>query len=104
MRLAAVRRPSFPLTDEDQSALTLLRAAESQRGALERLTGEPGITADVSEAALLHAVFKAGLAAVRAATEEEGYAELAAQQVQNDDVPQRRAAARRRRPAWSTEA
>lgn len=101
MRAAAVRRPSLPLTERDERDLALLRASAPRREALSRLTGEPVTRPDLSEATLLHAVFEAGLAAVREATEEAGYAELAAQQ--GAEQAERRAEARRRRPAWADE-
>ncbi len=99
MRTTAVRRPSLPLTERDEQDLALLRVSAPQREALGRLTGEPVAHGDVSEAVLIHAVFEAGLAAVREATEEAGYAELAAQQM--GEVAVRRAESRRRRPAWA---
>lgn len=98
-RVTAVRRSSLPLTERDQQDLALLRASEPQREALGRLTGEPVIGADVSEVALIHAVFAAGLRALREATEEAGYAELAAQQT--GELAVRRAESRRRRPVWA---
>lgn len=94
-----VRRSSFPLTERDEQALALLRASEPQREALGRLTGEPVTGADVSEVALIHAVFEAGLTALREATEGAAYAELAAQQVR--ELAGRRAESRRRRPSWA---
>ena len=101
MRTPAVRRPSVPLTERDERDLGLLRSSGPHREALGRLSGEPIAGADVSEAVLLHAVLEAGLAAVRAATEEAGYAELATQQTAEAAV--RRAEARRRRPVWADE-
>jgi hypothetical protein len=101
LRTSTVRRPSLPLTERDEQDLALLRTSAPHREALRQLTGEPVGDLDASEAMLLHAVFEAGLAAVRAATEALGYAELAAQQTAESAT--RKAEARRRRPAWVDE-
>src|SRR5690348_12282129 len=96
-----VRRPSLPLTEQDERDLKRLRESELHREALARLSGTPEVTTAVSESALLHAVFEAGLAAVREASEEAGYAQLA---VEMDlEAKHRRADARRRRPSWAHE-
>lgn len=102
LRAAVVRRPSLPLTQRDEHDLGLLRESAPHRAALRRLSGEGDLGGDVSEATLLHAVFEAGLAAVREAAEEAGYAELAAQQA--SESGERKAQSRRRRPAWADEA
>lgn len=99
MRVAPVRRLSLPLTEHDERELHLLRTSAAHREALGRLIGESVVRTDASEAALIHAVFEAGLAAVREATEEAGYAELAAQQA--SELAARRAESRRRRPSWA---
>lgn len=101
LRAPVVRRSSLPLTERDEHDLALLRSSAPQRAALGRLSGEPLAPADLSEAALLHAVFEAGLAAVREASEDAAYAELAAQQADEDTA--RRTEARRRRPSWATD-
>lgn len=97
-----VRRPSLPLAAVDEAELALLRESETHRRALALLapTG-PSPVEQVTEAVLLHAIFEAGLAAVRAQAEDEGYRQLAA-----DAEPQsaRRRMSRRRRPAWADEA
>jgi hypothetical protein len=76
-----VRRPSLPLTERDEVNLALLREIPIYRQALADLTSEsadgPAATAgtgSITEAALLHAIFQAGVGAVRAAAEEAGYA------------------------------
>ncbi len=101
MRAAAVRRPSLPLTEDDERDLASLRTSPLQRAVLERLSGEPVAAAEMSESALLHAVFEAGLGAVRAASEEAGYAQLALEMA--DEAKGHRSAARRRRPSWAHE-
>jgi hypothetical protein len=103
MRTHAARRPSLPLTEQDEQALELIRTSPAYRSALTRLSGEVAeATTGMSEAALLHAVFEAGLDAIRLAAQESGYAALAAEQSTNAEF--RRAAARRRRPSWADEA
>lgn len=99
MRTSVVRRPSLPLTPRDEEGLASVRTSVSYQQALERLTGEPIEGLSVSEAALLHAIFEAGLLAVRAEAEEQGYAEIAAAQ----GASGRQAQARRRAPSWAEE-
>ena len=98
IRASVVRRPSLPLTEQDERDLARLRESALHREALARLSGAPEVTQEVSESALLHAVFEAGLAAVREASEEAGYAQLAVE-IENE-TKSHRAAARRRRPSW----
>jgi hypothetical protein len=100
-RATVVRRPSLPLTQRDERDLELLRTSALHRESLARLSGEAVAEAEVSESALLHAVFEAGLSAVRAASEEAGYAQLAIEIDAEGDT--HRAAARRRRPSWASE-
>lgn len=103
MSQPVVRRPNLPLTAKDEADLALLRSSAEFRRALQRMApSSPDADATLGEAVLLHAVFEAGLAAVRAAAEEEGYQALAAQYAV--EGPTRRAAARRRKPAWADEA
>lgn len=103
MRNRVVRRPSLPLTEQDEHELELIRASPSYRSALANLSGEVGDAAvDLSEAALLHAVFEAGLDAVRLAAQEVGYSALAVER--SEDAEARRPSARRRRPSWADEA
>lgn len=92
MRARVARRPSLPLTEQDERDLERIRTSPAYRSALTSLSGETGeATTAMSEAALLHAVFKAGLDAIRLAAEQSTDAEI------------RRAAARRRRPSWADE-
>lgn len=100
-RAAVVRRPSLPLTEQDERELERLGTSPLHRESLARLSGVPLTETEVSESALLHAVFEAGLAAVRIASEEAGYAQLAVELA--DQATNHRAAARRRRPSWAHE-
>ena len=102
IRARVVRRPSLPLSERDERDLALLSSSPLHRDALVRLSGEDVADFSVSEAALLHAVFEVGLTAIREATEEAGYAQLAADQAA--EAARHHADARRRRPAWADEA
>ena len=62
------RRLSLPLTAKDQADLDLIRSTPERLGSL------PGnIDASSSDAALVHAVFEAGLAQIREAAETAGF-------------------------------
>ena len=101
MSQPVVRRPNLPLTAQDEADLAVLRQSPSHLNALAELSsGMP--TADVGESVLLHAIFEAGLRAVREAAEEDGYAQLADDYRRSAD--ERRAMSRRRPPAWADEA
>ncbi len=89
-------RKSLPLTVRDMRDLERMQNSDRYRNALMHLSRE-NLPADASDARILHAVFTAGLTAVRQQVEEDGYAALAAQQ----DTAARRAEARRRRPSWA---
>jgi hypothetical protein len=102
VRARVVRRPSLPLTEQDDRDLLLIRESPTYKRALEKLSGEALGEARTSEAALLHAVFEAGVTAIRQTAEAEGYAMIAAEQATQE--VERRAEARRRRPAWANEA
>lgn len=100
MKQSVVRRPSLPLTAEDEADLALLRDSASHRHALVQLTQLDLHDAEqVRESVLLHAVFEAGLAAIRHVAEAEGYQQLAAEYEQSD--AERRRLSRRRPPAWA---
>lgn len=102
MRESVVRRPNLPLTARDEDDLQQLRTSPGFRRALHRVApGRPDADADLGEAVLLHAVFQAGLAAIRLAAEEDGYRQLAEQQA--GESHERRAIARRRAPRWASE-
>ena len=97
-----VRRPNLPLTKQDEADLSLLRNSPTHLRALAHLSaGTMTAEADVTESMLLHALFEAGLRAVQATAEEEGYAQLAADY--RTDADERRAMSRRRPPSWAHE-
>ena len=99
---AVVRRPSLPLTASDEEQLAALRETASYRTALARLSRQEfPDDGDVRESVLLHAVFEAGLAAVRQLAEAEGYEQLANEYAAED--ANRRRLSRRRRPAWAAD-
>lgn len=91
-------RKSLPLSSRDLRDLTALRRSPAHRAVLADLAGTP-VSEASSEAALLHAVWEAGLQAVRERVEDAGYAELAAER----DTATLKAVARRRRPTWADE-
>lgn len=101
MSAKVVRRPSLPLTERDERALAVLSTSRAHRDALARMSDIEDATAEISESALLHAVFEIGMAAIRDAVEEAGYAAVAAAQA--DDAAGRRQEARRRASAWAHE-
>jgi hypothetical protein len=92
-----------PLTASDVERLQLLRDSTARRQALRRLSDDPidGETASPTEAALLHAVLEAGWRCLEADLEGAGYAAWGRERQASAD--ERRAAGRRREPAWSTE-
>ncbi|MFT4189647.1 MAG: hypothetical protein QM621_13860 [Aeromicrobium sp.] len=92
-------RKSLPLTERDVRELAALRASASHRAALMDLSGVD-LTEGSSEAAVLHAVWEAGLKAVLERLEDAGYAEMAAER----DQDRHQRVARRRRPEWADEA
>ena len=71
------------------------RLSPSCRGRNSRTVG------DVRESRAAHAVFEAGLAAVRQLAEAEGYEQLASEYAAED--ANRRRLSRRRRPAWAAD-
>ncbi len=94
------RRTPLPLTARDLADLAKLREPGPEREALSALaTALPD--GDVSEALLVHAVFVAGLRAVREAAETASYEADAPDRHARTDAD--RAAARRRRPSWADE-
>lgn len=94
------RRTPLPLTARDLEDLQKLREPTPEREALNRLTGTP-LADEVSEALLVHAVFVAGLRAIREAAEERAYAEAAGDKWESAEDDYR--IARRRRPSWPDE-
>ena len=58
---------------------------------------------EISSSALLHAIFEAGMAAVKKTAELEGYAQIASE-FSTVNVQQKRKEVRRRHPTWADEA
>lgn len=103
MSQPVVRRPNLPLTARDELDLTQLRESPAFRRALHALSpSRPSIEGGIGEAVLLHAVFEAGLAAIRESAIEEGYRQLAAEYAEQS--LERRHLSRRRLPDWAGEA
>ncbi|HWG60654.1 MAG TPA: hypothetical protein VG253_02980 [Streptosporangiaceae bacterium] len=102
-RLSArpVRRSPLPLTERDLAALARFRKPGPAWDALWYLAGEDRPHVELTESALLHAVFEAGLRAVQEAAEAASYASDAAGYEAED--AERRQSAGRRRPPWAGE-
>jgi len=105
LQARVTRRSSLPLTEQDDLALTRIRTSEIYAAALRALAAPSGgdiPVSELSEAALLHAVFEAGLDAIRLGAQEAGYALLAHERAAS--APERRTESRRRPPSWADEA
>jgi hypothetical protein len=96
------RRTSLPLTKGNESDISILLESSAYQRALEELSGTKIIDQEVSTSALLHAVFEAGMSAVKASAEMEGYSQIA-KGISKDKLQQPRKDARRRTPIWSAE-
>jgi hypothetical protein len=94
-------RKSLPLTERDLADLERLRGHTPERDALAELAGV--VVESVTEAALLHMIFAAGLRAIRERTEERAYASAAADRLASGEADEIRQIARRRGPAWADE-
>jgi len=97
----AKARKSLPLTERDLADLERLRGHTPERDALADLAGIE--VESVTEAALLHMIFTAGLRAIREKAEERAYASAAADRLAGGEASENRRIARRRRPAWADE-
>lgn len=97
-----VRRTSLPLTEQNERDLSKVRESSSYQMALEQLSGTKIFEVEISTAALLHAIFEAGIAAVRQEAELAGYTEIASSQSEVE-LKQHRSESRRRRPSWTEE-
>ena len=95
---ATKRRHSLPLSEMDLAVLATIRNSQVHKDALESLI-DFRFFPETSEAALLHAVFRAGVHALNREIEVAGYAQIAATQ----SVEERKAIARRRPPSWAEE-
>jgi hypothetical protein len=92
-------RKSLPLTERDLADLARLRGQTPERDALCELAGIA--VESVTEAALLHMIFAAGLRAIREKAEEHAYASAAADRLASGEAAEIRRIARRRRPTWA---
>jgi hypothetical protein len=98
----AKARKSLPLTERDLADLERLRGQTLERAALADLAGVV-VTEGVTEAALLHMIFSAGLRAIQEKAEEFAYASAAADRLAGGEADEIRRIARRRRPSWADE-
>ncbi len=94
---ATERRSPLPLTARDVADLARLRMPSPEREALSDLA-DVSLADEASEALLIHAIFTAGLRAVREAAEARGYAQLAAQEEESGESVDRRLISERRSP------
>lgn len=97
----AKARKSLPLTERDLADLERLRGQTPERDALAELAGIQ--VESVTESALLHMIFAAGLRAIRERAEERAYASAAVDRQASGEADESRRIARRRRPAWADE-
>ncbi|MGD0241632.1 MAG: hypothetical protein ABSB59_15080 [Streptosporangiaceae bacterium] len=97
----AKARKSLPLTERDLAELERLHGPTPERDALFDLAGIA--IESVTEAALLHMIFSAGLQAIREKAEEHAYTTAAAERLASGEAQENRRAERRRRPAWADE-
>ena len=98
----AKARKSLPLTERDLADLERLRGQTPEREALADLAGVV-VVEGVTEAALLHMIFTAGLRAIQEKAEELAYASAAADRLASGEADESRRIARRRRPSWADE-
>jgi ectoine hydroxylase-related dioxygenase (phytanoyl-CoA dioxygenase family) len=98
----AKARKSLPLTERDLADLERLRGQSPERDALADLAGVV-VVEGVTEAALLHMIFTAGLRAIQEKAEELAYASAAADRLASGEADEIRRIARRRRPSWADE-
>jgi ectoine hydroxylase-related dioxygenase (phytanoyl-CoA dioxygenase family) len=98
----AKARKSLPLTERDLADLERLQGQTPERDALADLAGVV-VVEGVTEAALLHMIFTAGLRAIQEKAEELAYASAAADRLASGEADEIRRIARRRRPSWADE-
>lgn len=97
-----MRRPSLPLTENDVRDIEALQDSEELRQALQELSPDQMRSGNVSESALLHAIWTTGMSAIRERAEVVGYQALAASMTAAE-IAENRASARRRSPNWADE-
>src|SRR5258708_33136036 len=95
----AKARKSLPLTERDLADLERLRAETPERAALSDLAGV--VVEGVTEAALLHMIFTAGMRAIREKAEERAYATADADRLASGGADGIRVLRGPRRPAWA---
>jgi hypothetical protein len=94
-------RKSLPLTERDLADLDRLRAPTPEREVLCELAGVR--IESITEAALLHIIFTAGLRAITETAEQRAYIAAAADRHASGETAEIRRVARRRRPSWAAE-
>lgn len=94
-------RKSLPLTERDLADIDRLRAPTPERDVLSELAGVR--IESVTEAALLHIIFAAGLRVIRETAEQRAYFAAAADRLASGEAGEIRRIARRRRPSWAGE-
>jgi hypothetical protein len=97
----AKARKSLPLTERDLADLERFRTPTPERDVLAELAGVR--IESLTEAALLHIIFAAGLRAIREQAEQRAYASAAADRLATSEADEIRRTARRRRPTWANE-
>lgn len=98
-RSTTPRRKSLPLTPRDLHDLAVLRRSPVHRAVLAELA-DTSLSETSSDAAVLHAIWEAGVQAVLERVEDAGYAQISADR---EPAAERKALARRRRPPWANE-
>ena len=93
------RRATLPLTDGDLADLEQMKSDPALRTALDELTSGDIGSADVTESALVHAIWVIGIRAIRDHSEAAGYLDLAAS-FTPEELEVRRHYATRNRSSW----
>jgi hypothetical protein len=93
------RRATLPLTDSDLADLEQMKSDPALRTALDELTSGDIGSADVTESALVHAIWVIGIRAIRDHCEAAGYLDLAAS-FTAEELEERRHYATRNRSTW----
>ena len=94
------RRATLPLTDSDLADLERMKSDPSLRAALDELMQGELTTTEVTESALVHAIWVCGIRAVREHAEAKAYLDLAAS-FTPEEVEERRHYATRNRSSWT---
>lgn len=94
------RRATLPLTDSDLADLERMKSDPSLRAALDELMQGELTTTEVTESALVHAIWVCGIRAVREHAEGKAYLDLAAS-FTPEEVEERRHYATRNRSSWT---